>query len=221
MDSHIFLCPELWLQPTSKNSFSFKGQKWALELWKVSGKLDLNLTLKNWLILLACVWSHEKRVTAMALSQQLCPLSNLQASGEEPVYRLGWMDGLFIGWYLPACGVMQGTLGGWGRAMVWREVRGGLQRRRKLFYALASVSVLLKLSYRLLLVCRTVACRKSLNWRCCIYWTTHKSNRVKSEALQAQPINILFICDSQKAKACFICRDSHMLVLVIWFVLLC
>ncbi|GAA6077334.1 serine/threonine-protein kinase MARK1 [Tachysurus ichikawai] len=51
----------------------------------------------------------------MALSQQLCPPSNLQASGEEPVYRLGWMDGRFIGLYLPACGVLRGTQIGWGR----------------------------------------------------------------------------------------------------------
>lgn len=61
------------------------------------------------------------KVTGMALSQQLCPPSNLQASGEEPVYRLGWMDGLFIGLYLPACGVLRGTQGGWGRVIVWRK----------------------------------------------------------------------------------------------------
>lgn len=151
----------------------------------------------------------------MALSQQLCPPSNLQASGEEPIYRLGWMDGLFIGLYLPACGVIQGTLGGWGRVVVWREVHGGLRRRGKLFYALASVSVLLKLSYRLLSVCRPVACRKLLNQRCCTYWTTHKSDRVKFKALQTRRINILLTCDTHK-------KQRHVLFAVIltcwcWF----
>lgn len=103
----------------------------------VGQRHDLNLTLKNLLILFLACDHRGNKVTEMAVSQKLYPPSNLQASGEEPVYRLCWMDGLFIGLYLPACGVLRGTEGGWGRVIVWREghIGGG-----EGCFALASVS---------------------------------------------------------------------------------
>lgn len=124
----------------------------------------------------------------------------------------GWMGFLLAHIFQPV--VCYESHSEWGEGYsVETGYKGSHRGGGGCFYAVASASDLLKLSYRLVLVCWPMACRKLLNQRCCIYWTVHKIIWVKFKA----SINILSIYDSGKKQRHVLFAEihAHMLVLVI------